>query len=510
MKRTETKIAGALRIALAGMAVLFQVLLLLLLIYALRQHATYVYALIGALSVFTMVFLAGKARSSSYTITWLLIIAVLPVFGYLLYIMWGSSGTSGRRNDRIKASLARGRTYLNEDTHTQEALDSKYPERKRISHYLRGRGFPLYQNTSCMYYPLGEQQFEAMLADMENAQKFIFMEYFILSSGVLWDRIFDVLQRKAAQGIEVRIMYDDLGSIVTAPDGMLKTLKSHNIQVVRFNPVHRYISRLQINYRNHQKITVIDGDIGYTGGTNLADEYANLYPKHGHWKDTAIRMEGDAVWSLTVTFLAMWEAESGEEVAYNRYRPATQGKGEGFFQPFADGPVNNPENPAETVYRSMISTAREYVYITTPYLIIDSIMVEALCTSALSGVDVRILTPKIWDHRYVHMVTQSNYGELLRAGVRIYEYSPGYIHAKTIISDDEHAVTGSINMDYRSFHLHYENGVWICAAPVLADIKEDILQTLPKCEEIFYEQWKKRPLLQKIAQTILRLFAVLF
>jgi len=507
--KTERKIAGMLRIAFVGLAIIFQLLLIILLVRILKTQAIYVYVLIEIVSVVDVIFLVSKNKSSSYTITWLLIIFILPVFGHILFLLWGKSATHGWRTKRLKTSIKRGAGFLEKDPDVYAELGRIHPTRKRISGYLGRKNFPLYENTGCTYFPLGEEQFEVMLADMENADKFIFLEYFILNNGQLWDRIEDVLIRKAGQGVDVRLMFDDLGSIVTAPDNLIKKLKKHNIQAMRFNPVHRYISRLYLNYRNHQKITVIDGNIGYTGGTNIADEYANIYPKHGHWKDTAIRLEGDAVWSLTVTFLQMWESESNTVTDYEVYRPTISGEGQGFYQPFSDGPVNNPDNPAEVMYRTIINNAKDYVYITTPYLVIDNTMLEALCTAAQGGTDVRIITPKIWDHWYVHTVTRSNYGELLESGVRIYEYTPGYMHAKTIISDDDHAVMGSINMDYRSFHLHYENGVWICGTPVLQEIKKDICDTFEVCEEINLDEWLRRPWYVKFIQTILRVFAVL-
>jgi cardiolipin synthase len=255
-----------------------------------------------------------------------------------------------------------------------------------------------------------------------------------------------------------------------------------------------------------------DEPVVYTGGTNLADEYANLYAKHGHWKDVAIRLEGEAVRSLTVQFLELWDGELGLATDYTPYlSPAVPVScAQGFVQPFADGPVNNPDNPAESVYRSVISSARDYVYITTPYLIIDHAMRDVLIDAVESGVDVRIITPKIWDHWYVHAVTRSNYRELLEAGVRIYEYTPGYIHAKTIVSDDHFAVTGTINMDYRSFNLQFENGVWLCGAPVVSEIRADIEQTFSVSEEILLENHCKRPLTDRVLGTVLRLFAVFF
>ena len=506
----KIRIAGKYRIAVVVASVVLQILLIVLLVRLLSNYAIFVYFIIQIIALIDIVFIADRRSNRSFIISWLLVISILPIFGHILYFMWGRCPSRDIRSKRIKDAIARGVSYLIKEPQIYSELGDLFPSRKRIAGYLGRKNFPLYKNTDCQYFPLGELQYEAMLHDMEKAEKFIFMEYFTLSSGRIWDKFEDVLVRKARQGVEIRLMYDDLGSIITAPDDLPEKLKAFDIQVAQFNPVQRHISRLYINYRNHQKITVIDGNIAYTGGANLADQYANLFPKHGHWKDTAIRLEGDAVWSLTVAFLQMWESESEEKIIYANYRPSkSSSNSAGYYQPFTDGPVNNPDNPAEVLYRKLINNAKNYVYITTPYLIIDNTMMDSLCNAALGGTDVRIITPKIWDQWYVHMVTQSNYGELLRSGVRVYEYTPGFIHAKTIISDDEHAVTGTINMDYRSFYLHYENGVWICGSPVLADIKNDIMDTFDISEEIQLEAWSHRPLRIKIIQAVLRLFAVL-
>jgi len=508
-KKKEKKFAGMLRLAIVGLAILAQLFLLALVVVNLRSHAVYVYFLLETLGAIAVIFLIDQSRNSSYTIVWLVVILIVPVFGYFLYILWGRSATKGRKSLSVLKILNQGLEYLEQKPEVYEELKKTHPWRKRIAGFLIREGFPIYNKTRCEYFSLGELQFERMLRDFKKAESFIFLEYFILSEGEVWDRVHEVLRDKAAQGVEVRILFDDFGSIISAPNNLIKELKSENIQVLPFNPVQRYISRLYINYRNHQKIVVIDGNVGYTGGTNLADEYANIFPKHGHWKDTAIRLEGDAVWSLTVTFLQMWETESLAHEDYLQYRPTVELGGNGFYQPFSDGPVNNPRNPAETMYRQIISNAKDYVYISTPYLVIDDSMIDLLCTAAMGGTDVRIITPKVWDKWYVHMVTRSNYGRLLEAGVRIYEYTPGYMHAKTIISDDDHAITGSINMDYRSFNLHFENGVWICGAPVLKEIKDDIVATFALSEEINLQEWRERPWSEKSLQTLLRLFAPL-
>lgn len=509
VRKFEREISGVLRVLIVALAILLQLSLILLLVYTLSSGVV-VYTIVQILALFEMVMLVSRDKNSSYTIAWILVIACLPVFGQILYLMWGRSDVKSKRHDITRASIAYGQQFLPEKNDTYEKLKEEHPSRKRLSSYLASQKFPLYQNTSCRYFELGEYHFDAMLQDMEQAEQFIFLEYFIVAQGKLWDRVFEILKRKAAQGVEIRLMYDDAGSIVTVPKDFISTVSAYNIQVMRYSPIHRYISQLHINYRNHQKIAVIDGHIGYTGGTNLADEYANIYPKHGHWKDTAIRLEGEAVWSLTVFFLQLWDAESGERTDYARYKCNQTAGDEGYFQPFMDGPVNNPENPAEVMYRTIIANAKDYVYITTPYLVIDNTMMALLCSAAQSGVDVRLITPKVWDHWYVHTVSRSNYPELLQAGVKVYEYTPGYIHAKTIISDDDHCITGSINMDYRSFNLHFENGVWICGAPVIKNMKDDILNTFAVCEEMTLEKMEKRPWYIKVAETILRIFAIAF
>lgn len=505
-KRTR----GTLRVAIVFFALCGQLLLLAYFVSLLRQNAVYLYFLLEIAGAVVMAYIVTKNRNSSYTIFWLIIMMALPVFGYLLFLLWGTTGLTHRKSRKIRENIGRSQVFLKQDPAVYAGFLNSHPARQKLGTYLLNGGFPVYNNTQCTYYPLGELQFEKMLEDMEQAQKFIFLEYFIIAEGRLWDRIHALLRQKAQQGVEVRVLFDDLGSIIKISDSLVSELVSEGIRAIRFNPVHAHIFRLLINYRNHQKIAIIDGYIGYTGGTNIADEYANYTNELGHWKDTAIRLTGAAVWSLTVTFLQMWDSESSQQSAYQRYMPAIGAGGDGFFQPFADGPVNNPDNPAAEVYSQIIAGARQYVYITTPYLVIDNAMKDTLCMAARGGIDVRIVTPKTWDHWYVHMVTQSNYGDLLAAGVRIYEYTPGFLHAKTILSDDDNGVMGSINMDYRSFFLHFENGVWICGAPVLQDIKADMLALFAVSEEIDLEEWKRRPQYKKIVQDILRIFAPLF
>ena len=492
-------------------SMLFKFLIGLAITLLLRHYAFPVFYAINMLSIVAIAYIV-ISKNSPYSIAWVIIIFLLPVYGLFLYLVFGKLDRTGRRSKKIRSLKQKGAQVqvLYKDPEVYANFSNIHPYRKRIAGYLGRKDQPLYDRTKCQYYPLGDSYFEAMLEDMEQAKRFIFLEYFILKDGELWSQIKDVLKRKASQGIEVRLMIDDIGCILSVTKEMMKELKAANIQVVRFNDVHGFISRYYFNFRNHQKITVIDGNIGYTGGSNLADEYINTYPKLGHWKDNGIRLEGDAVWSLTVTFLQMWDGETQTNPDYESFRPNISCEGQGFYQPFTDGPTNDFDNIAKNIYKSFIHNAKSYVYITTPYLVIDDTLIDSLRLAAKGGTDVRIIVPKIWDKWFVHMVTLSNYRALLEAGVRIYEYTPGFIHAKTIISDDDHAVIGTINMDYRSFYLHYENGVWICGAPVIEDIKKDMLDVFEVSEEIQLEEWMQRPLHEKFIQNVFRLFAIMF
>ncbi|MDD2534220.1 MAG: cardiolipin synthase [Eubacteriales bacterium] len=501
---------GTLRMTIVALAVIVQLVILGLLVYYLRFHSTYLYILLEALALTQVLILISKNRNTAYTAAWSVVFLILPLFGELLYLLWGQSGKTSQRSKRMEKIFAQRGQWLQKNSVARSQLEATHPRHRRIAAYLELQGYPLFSGSQSKYYPVGELQFVDLIEDIERAERFIFLEYYIVSEGDLWEKIHAILKYKAAQGVEIRLLYDDIGSAWKAPEKFRQNLKHENIQVIAFGQAQQQLSHLYLNHRNHQKIVIIDGHIGYTGGTNLADEYANIYAKFGHWKDTAIRIEGDAVWSLTVTFLEMWESESQVKEDYLKYRPTRTVSGDGFYQPFADGPVNNPNNPAEMMYRQIIASARDYIYITTPYLVLDENMMDEICLAAQGGVDVRIITPRIWDKWYVHKVTQSNYRRLVEAGVRIYEYNPGFLHAKTILSDDDHAVTGSINMDYRSFYLQFENGVWICGAPVLVDIKRDLEDTIAISEEVSLDLLKRIPWHERLLQTFMRLFAPLF
>lgn len=498
--------AGITRAVTVGIAVLLQLVVVFFLAMVLQEYSSWFYLIFQIFSIFLVFMLVNDGQT--YKFFWIIIVLLLPVTGFFLYFMWGRKRQNSKEYRRYRAVTEKGLRFKKQDMEILQEFREMHPNKAQISQMLINSGFPLYKNTKVTYYDVGEKKFKALMEDMEEARKFIFLEYFIIFEGQIWSQMKEILTRKIREGVEVRLLYDDFGSLIVNTDEFRHELATMGVRFSIFSPIHEGTSRLTFNYRNHQKIAIIDGNVGYTGGINLGDEYANIYEKYGHWKDTAVRLEGDGVWGLTSIFLEMWEFSKGyEDLDYTKYRLTRSVQVPGYIQPMADGPANNPHNPIEATYTHMINKAREYIYFTTPYLVLDQKMVEDLCRAAQSGVDVRIITPRIYDKWYVYMVTVSNYGELIKNGVKIYEYLPGFIHSKTVVSDDECAICGSINMDYRSFYLHYECGVFMSENEAVLDIRDDIVETLKKCERISYEDWKKRPVWQRAIQWVLRIFS---
>ena len=502
-------VSGFLKVALVGLLVLIQFMMIIYLSILLRGYTVYLYSGIQVLSVIIVIALVNDNRNTSYKIGWICIIAVLPVTGHIMFMLWGNQRRK-RIDKQIVQKLRRGAEYLEYKPEVMEAFAIKYPTKSRMVKYLESNSFPLYKNNEISYYPMGEDAFKAIFQEINQAEKFILINFFIVAEGALWDRMHEMLLQKMKEGVRVLFLYDDFGGMLRTPSGFKRTLENEGFEVRVFNPIQKYTDKLYMNYRSHQKIIVIDGNVGFTGGMNLADEYVNLVYRFGVWKDNAVRLEGEAVWGLTVTFLQMWEVSGNmAPMDYTPYKPTRKFKENDIYcQVFSDGPANNPRNPVENIYKQMIYYAKKILYITTPYLIIEEDMRDALVTAAASGIDVRIITPAIPDKKNVKILTNYNYGRLLEAGVKIYEYTPGFIHAKTIINEDC-GIVGTVNMDYRSFYLHYECGVWLCDKETISTIREDLLKTMEQCHEVTYEEWKNRPLRIKLYQMILNLFSTL-
>lgn len=507
---TKSYLSGFLRVALVGILVLIQMAVILFMTYWLSESTIYIYIFMEIGSIFITIGLVNDNRNASYKIGWICIVLVLPLTGHIMYALWGKSNSTKKIEKKILATINHGNQYLSYNADLAEEYAQKYPTKSRISRYMESQHFPLTKNNQITYYPMGEDTFEAIFEDIKNAKKFILMNFFIVGEGVLWDRIHHMLLQKIKEGVNVKFMYDDFGATLRTSKHFRRELEAEGIETAVFNPIHKYTDKLYMNYRSHQKIIVIDGNIGYTGGMNLADEYVNLIDRFGTWKDNAVKVYGDAVWGLTVTFLQMWEiCKNGERMDYNPYRPTMEFQSNDIYcHVISDGPANNPNNPIESIYKQIINYAKKYVYITTPYLIIEDDMRQALITAVKSGIDVRIITPYIPDKKNVKRLTNYNYGQLLEAGIKIYEYKPGFIHAKTIINEDC-GIVGTINMDYRSFYLHYECGLWMCNREVIDVIKDDLLNTMDISIEISYNEWKNRPWYLKTYQKLLNVFSTL-
>lgn len=507
---SKSYLSGFLRVALVGILVLIQFGLLFLLTYWLSESTIYIYMIIEIFSIFITIGLVNDNRSPSYKISWICIVLILPLTGHIMYGLWGKADSKRKIEKQVLAKLNHGYQYLHYDRELLQEYAEKYPTKSRISRYMETQHFPLFKNNHIKYCPMGEDTFEAIFEDIKAAKKFILVNFFIVGEGVLWDNMHKLLLNKIQEGVRVKFMYDDFGATLRTPKNFRRNLEAEGFEIAVFNPIHKYTEKLYMNYRSHQKIIVIDGNIGYTGGMNLADEYVNLVQRFGTWKDNAVRVEGDAVWGLTVTFLQMWEiCNSNVGIDYDIYRPTMEFlPSDVYCHVIADGPANNPNNPIETIYMQIINYAKKYLYITTPYLIIEDDMKQALITAVKSGIDVRIITPFIPDKKNVKRLTNYNYGQLLEAGVKIYEYKPGFIHAKTIINE-ECGIVGTINMDYRSFYLHYECGLFMCNREVIDIIKDDLLNTMDISIEITYQEWKNRPWYLKTYQRVLNLFSTL-
>lgn len=500
------------RVVIVALLLVLQIGAMVFFAIRLSDYFEWYYAgsmLCSLLAVFAI--LSGRSNPA-YKIAWIVLIMAFPLFGGVFYLWTGSNRLSRRIKKKMAAISENTMTYSAQKEGIIDEIAQQDPSAALQVRYIeRGAHCPVYDHTQCEYHEIGEKSWKRMLEELEKAEHYIFMEYFILEQGEMWDPMLELLRRKAAAGVDVRIIYDDLGSITKIPDGYDKLLESYGIRACIFNPFVPVIN-LRMNNRDHRKICVIDGHTGFTGGINLADEYINARELHGHWKDTAIMMRGDAVWSLTVMFLSMWDYIRGEHSDYELYRPQiyqqSQLPSDGYFQPFSDNPLDD-EPVGENVYLNMINRAQRYVYITTPYLIISNEMMTALTNAAKSGVDVRIITPHIPDKWYVHMVSQAHYAQLIEAGVRIFEYTPGFIHAKSFVADDEYAVVGTINLDYRSLYLHFECATWMYKTSCIGDIRRDFENTQAVSEEITMEACKADPFPKRLLRSILKIFAPL-
>ena len=493
------------RIIFVALAVLLQVAWLMALVLRFNTYSNWIAAASTIIALVVVVRLYIKHTSPAFKLPWIMLIMALPVMGLALYLMVEVFSDLGSFRKRMAALVQQRQQRIPQNPEIPGKLD---PDCAGYSRYLQQiGGAPVYENTAVTYYPEAVQAFEAMKQELEKAESFIFMEYFIVEDGSSFREILDILERKVQAGVEVRLMYDDLGSVGYVNLRFAKSLLDRGIRCQVFNPALPVVN-LFMNHRDHRKITVIDGKVGFSGGYNLADEYFDRRRPYGKWKDTGVRLEGEAVRSLTAFFLEMWAASSGRPENFDTYLNISHSvPGTGFVQPFADDPQSR-ERLAENTYLHLIYNARDSLYIITPYLIITDEMVNALGLAARRGVDVRIITPGIPDKKTVYQVTRSYYGGLAEQGVRIFEYSPGFCHAKQCVCDGRYATIGTSNLDYRSFYHHFENDILLMDCDAVKQIEADFAQLFPQCREVTREycSGKKHMLL---FQCLLRLIAPL-
>lgn len=509
---------ASIRLAALAVILCLQMIMAAALSYYLQRLSILVMVSLYLLSVIACVFVSALHDNPSTRVFWLMLIALLPAFGLLIYLMWGLPRYRSKRHTReiqshkdAEAALAAYSADLcRQGDACSSMLSLQYQAVRNASRYLSAYGFPLTSGTKVTYFSSGEALFADCLLRLEDAKKSIFMAFFILKEGKLWDQFHRILSARAAAGVEVRLLIDDAGTMFSLTDEFINGLRAEGIHVLLFNPTHRYLNNLYLNYRNHQKLVIIDSDTGYTGGVNLADEYANYISPHGYWKDTGVRLDGAGVFGMSAAFINMWDQTAGIlSKSYAAYRPSIRADEEGLCQFFTDGPANNPLNPAEGLIFRMIESAHDYVYLTTPYLAASPALIETLCRVSRSGVRVVLLVPYQLDHWYVFEVTQSHFPVLLSAGVEVYRFAPGMLHAKMIVADDIHALVGTINLDNRSFYSQYEDGVWFCGKKAVTDVRDDIDAAIAKSFRVTKEDCRKIGMFRTFFGLLMRVFSPL-
>ena len=499
------------RTALVFLLLIFQVVLLFEMFTSLVRYAPVMYLLLLILSSAVVIYIINRKENPAFKMSWILFVMAIPIVGMLFYLFTRVQIGTRFIEKRLQALSLETKPYMEQDGAIIEDLRVSKPANANLAHYMSQQaGYPIKRNTSVKYFPVGEDKFEQLKTELWQAKKFIFMEYFIVEQGIMWDSILEILEEKVKEGVEVRFMYDGMCCIALLPYRYPETLRKKGIKCKMFSPIKPILSTHQ-NNRDHRKICVIDGHTAFTGGINLADEYINQKERFGHWKDTAVMIKGDAVQNFTIMFLQMWNVTEHQKEDYEKYlTPVREGlhREMGYVLPYGDSPFDN-ENIGEQVYFHILNHAKKYVHIMTPYLILDNEMVTNLTYAAKCGIEVIIIMPHIPDKWYAFAVAKTYYEELIQAGVQIYEYTPGFVHAKVFVSDDDTATVGTINLDYRSLYLHFECGTFIYNNPVVWNIEKDFQETLKKCQKVSVMDLRTRGTVMTVAGRVLRLIAPL-
>ena len=471
---------------------------------------SFTYGIISAVAVLvTLSFIMASKDGNAYKLTWVLIIFILPIFGVTLYAYMKVNKGGRKKRERWNNINFNSLNYLKEDENVVAELQRVGAKQHKLSTFVKNScSLPVYSNSATTYLPDGESYFKELYAELKQAKKYIFLEYFIFKEGQVFDYLFEILKEKARKGVEIKILYDDFGCLDRFEDNKIfKKLANYKIEALPFNKI-TYRLNAFVNYRTHRKIAVIDGKVGFTGGINIGDEYCNLVEKHGHWKDTGVKVTGDAVWGLTLLFLNSWQFTSGKYINdYSYYYPTEveKVKGKELVQVFGTSPLTKEQN-ARNIFLNLINNAQKSIMITTPYFIVDEETADALKICAKSGVEVSIVFPAIPDKKIPYYMARSRFAELIKAGVKIYQYTPGFIHAKMAVVDNETSVIGTINMDFRSLYLHFENAVMIHNSTTTNHVSKDIKDVISQSHLVTLKDMKKRKLHEKFISKILRIF----
>lgn len=512
LKKSKKSIITAVfsRMGLIVLLLLVQVVLFGYLFQRFENSLPQLYSVMAVFSGFMALYLFNSRSDPSAKLTWLLVIVLLPAFGSLFYLYTQMDVGHRTLKARVQHLSDRTKGLIPQRPEAVEHLEQTDPGAGALARYITRNGcFPVYEHTRVTYFPLGEDKFRQMLIQLEKAEHFIYLEYFIVDEGIMWGRVLEILARKAAQGVDVRMMYDGTCEFSTLPHNYPQLLQQMGIKCKMFAPITPFIST-HYNYRDHRKILVIDGRVSFTGGINLADEYINAFPKHGHWKDTAVMLEGEASKSFTLMFLQMWALDEKETHIRRDMKlpdfPCPDAKG--FVIPYGDCPLDH-DKVGEQVYMDILSRAKRYVHIMTPYLILDGEMENALIYAAQRGVDVRIMLPGIPDKRVPYALAYTHYAALLEAGIKIYEYTPGFVHAKVFVCDDREAVVGTINLDYRSLYHHFECAAYLYGTDCIMDIEEDFLETQKLCRRVTADTMSQEQLWRRCVGFVMKAIAPL-
>lgn len=515
-KKGEKKLfVTVVKITAVVILFILQVMFMLLLYTTARGIYTYARIVYDIIKICAILYLLYRHDSMSYKISWILFITFMPVVGLIAFFLWGNSKLRKKKELELRRVRVETEDILkNSDKILDEIEKQDKYKANQVKYMSNISGYPVHKNKGVEYFSIGEAFFESLKKDLLKAKKYILMEFYIIAEGKLADEVFNILKNKVKEGVKVKIIVDSLGGMFKFPKTAREELEEAGIEIYVFNKISPVLSGY-INYRDHRKIISIDGVCAYTGGVNLADEYANIIERFGHWKDVGIKVMGDGAWNFTMMFLRTLEGMSDKKIDYDWYKKVHDNAiktwnltkpQNGYVLPFADGP-DNRKNPTESIYIQTINYARDYIYITTPYFVISEALLTALLNSARSGVDVRVILPHIPDKKMVQKVTRSYYEVLLEAGIKVYEYKPGFIHSKTFVADDDTAIVGTANLDFRSMHLNFECVNWMYKTGEELKVKQDFEEMLNSCIEINLDEWKKRSIIKKIWEAILTAFA---